>query len=99
MHPVIMCPQGYGVESGANNSARKHARESVTDRLGAGWWQTIVRASHCMQLEVSESQYDSAGRKVCILQGTWLIENMKGNQATCLAHGQSAPSFHTGNIV
>lgn len=41
MHPVIMCPQGYGVESGANNSARKHARESVTDRLGAGWWQPI----------------------------------------------------------
>jgi len=60
---------------------------------------TIIRASHCIQLEVSENKYGSAGRKVCIQQGTWLIENRKGTQATCLAHGQSAPSFHTGNIL
>lgn len=41
MHPVIMCPQGYDVESGANNSASTCARKSVTDRPGAGWWQHI----------------------------------------------------------
>jgi hypothetical protein len=57
---------------------------------------TIVRASHCMQLEVSENQYDSAGRKLCIQQGTWLIENRKGTQTTCLAHGQSVPSLACG---
>jgi hypothetical protein len=50
-----------------------------------------------MQLEVSENQYDSVGREVCIQQGTWLIENRKGTQATCLAHGQTAPSFHAEN--
>jgi len=60
---------------------------------------TIIRESHYKQLEVSENQYDSAGRNVCIQQGTWLIENRKGTQEPCLAHGQSAPSFRTGNIV
>jgi len=59
----------------------------------------IVRASHCKELEVSDNQYDSAGRNICIQQGTWLIENRKGTQEPCLAPGQSAPSFHTGSIV
>jgi len=38
-------------------------------------WIAIVKIYICVELEVAESQYHNASRKVCNLQGTWLIAN------------------------
>jgi hypothetical protein len=41
-------------------------------------WIAIVKIYICVQLEVTESQDHNACRKVCNLQGAWLIANEGG---------------------
>jgi hypothetical protein len=57
----------------------------------------IVKTSHCVQLHVTESQDHNACRNVfervlrCLKTGE--------DSGTMFAHGQSALSLQTGNIV